>query len=469
MSITTSSGTRLTRGQSAQMPSLLEFYSPSAALLETRPIAPARGVVWSVAGLVAACTLAAGLVPIDKVVTAPGKVVAASSTIVVQPLETSIVREIDVHEGQVVHAGDLLARLDPTFTASDKTATGQQLASLRAEVERLQAEAANAEYRPSVSDAAALVQESIFAQRRSQRAYKLENYRQKIDSLQGTLKKALGDIQSYTERMQVAAAVEGKRAELERLGWGSQLNRLAATDQRMSMQAGLQEAQQTARSAASDLQAMRAEAAGEDQTWKAQISQDLTDASRKLDDMQGTFTKNSLRSQLVELRASQDATVLALAPVSVGSVLQSGDQFLKLVPYDAKPEIDAVVAGNDAGFVHVGDQVNVKFDTLPFTQYGTATGTVTIVSPDSFTNSQTSDSSVNHGNQPAGYQDPAMAVSFYRVKVAIDKVGLHDTPPGFVIAPGLPVTADVMVGKNTVLSYLFNRVLPVMHEGMREP
>ncbi len=468
MSVTTTGSTRLTRGQTAQMPSLLEFYSPSAALLETRPQGAARGVVWSVATMFAACTLAAGLIPIDKVVSAPGKVTATQSTIVVQPLETSIVREIDVQEGQVVHAGDVLARLDPTFTTSDKTATGQQLASLRAEVERLRAEAAGRDYQPTTSDPAALVQESIFAQRRAQRNFQTENYRQKIASLDATLKKAMGDIQSFSQRMQVAATVEGKRSELERLGWGSQLNRLQATDQRLSMQAGLQEAQQTARSASGDLQSMRAQAAVDDQTWKAQVSQDLTDATRKLDDAQGTFTKNNLRSQLVELRADQDATVLSLAPISVGSVLQSGDQFLKLVPMNAPLQVDATVAGGDAGFVHVGDTVTVKFDTFPFTQYGTASGRVVVVSPDSFTNPQT-EQTVSHGTQPAGQQDPLMGQSFYRIKVSIEKLGLHNTPPGFVIAPGMPITADVMVGKRTVLSYIFSRALPVAMDGMREP
>ena len=69
-------------------------------------------------------------------------------TIVVQPLETAIVREIDVQEGQLVHKGDLLARLDPTFTTSDKTASAQSVSSLRAEVERRRAEAAGVDYRP---------------------------------------------------------------------------------------------------------------------------------------------------------------------------------------------------------------------------------------------------------------------------------------------------------------------------------
>ena len=37
------------------------------------------------------------------------------------------------------------------------------------------------------------------------------------------------------------------------------------------------------------------------------------------------------------------------------------------------------------------------------------------------------------------------------------------------MVPGMPVTADVKVGKRTILSYLFSRVLPVFMDGMRDP
>ncbi len=35
--------------------------------------------------------------------------------------------------------------------------------------------------------------------------------------------------------------------------------------------------------------------------------------------------------------------------------------------------------------------------------------------------------------------------------------------------PGMPTTADIKVGKRTVLTYLLGRVLPVATEAMREP
>jgi len=68
-----------------------------------------------ITGMVATLIAASALIPIDQVVTARGIVVSRSPTILVQPLDTSIVRSIEVHEGQRVNAGDVLARLDPTL------------------------------------------------------------------------------------------------------------------------------------------------------------------------------------------------------------------------------------------------------------------------------------------------------------------------------------------------------------------
>ena len=40
-------------------------------------------------------------------------------------------------------------------------------------------------------------------------------------------------------------------------------------------------------------------------------------------------------------------------------------------------------------------------------------------------------------------------------------MGLHDVPAGFRVIPGMPVTADIKVGKRTVLGYLLGLILPV--------
>ena len=46
---------------------------------------------------------------------------------------------------------------------------------------------------------------------------------------------------------------------------------------------------------------------------------------------------------------------------------------------------------------------------------------------------------------------------------------LHDLPPGFHLTPGMPVTADIKVGRRTPIQYLLSRVIPATTEGMHEP
>ena len=62
-----------------------------------------------------------------------------------------------------------------------------------------------------------------------------------------------------------------------------------------------------------------------------------------------------------------------------------------------------------------------------------------------------------------------MVPFYFRARITIDRIDLRDTPEGFQLIPGMPVTADIKVGKRTVLEYLLSRVMPATSEGMREP
>ncbi len=58
---------------------------------------------------------------------------------------------------------------------------------------------------------------------------------------------------------------------------------------------------------------------------------------------------------------------------------------------------------------------------------------------------------------------------YYRARITIDEVALRGVPEGFHLIPGMPVNAEIKVGKQTVLHYLLNRVIPVATEAMHEP
>jgi hemolysin D len=447
------------------LPAILEFQSPSSAIIAAEVPRSARGIAYVITSFVLCMILAFALIKIDRVVTAQAVIVSKSSTLVVQPLETAIVRSINVHEGELVRPGQVLARLDPTFATADQGALAAQVSAYQAQVSRLQAEADGRPFSYTGTDPDLLLQAAIFGQRKSEYDYKIENYAQKINSLVAANSKAKGDLAGYRDRLALAVNVEAMRKDLEKLQVGSKLNTLAAMDNRAEMERNMHGAQDAVNGSERDLAALIAERQGFVQSWRADISQQLSDTSSKLSDARESLNKAQLRRQLVELRADRDAIVLSVAKVSVGSVLQSGQEFITLVPADSPLEIEGNIAGNDDGFVNVGDPVALKFDTFPYTEYGMAYGTVRTLSASSFTPQDDQRNPTGAVPLPNG----GMVPFYFRVRITIDRIDLRNTPKGFRLIPGMPVTADIKVGKRTVMEYLLSRVMQAASEGMREP
>jgi HlyD family secretion protein len=366
----------------------------------------------------------------------------------------------------VVHAGQVLARLDPTFATADMGALVAQVSTLQAQVSRMQAEIENRPFTYNGLEPNMAFQASIFGQRQAEFNFKLENYRQKIESLTATMARATADIANFGDRLAYAKTLEQMRKELEHLNVGSKINTLSAMDTRSQMQDSLDNARQQQVGAQRDLSALIAERNGFIQSWHNDIGDKLTDALGKLSDARESLNKAQLHRQLVELRAEQDGTVMTISKVSVGSVLNPGQQFITLVPTDAPLEVEANIAGSDDGNVSVGDPVDIKFDTFQYSRYGLAHGVVRVVSPNSF-------DAQDEQRNPTGAAPVANAAQlptlWYRSRITLDRIDLHDTPPNFHLTPGMPVTADIRVGKQTVVRYMLGKMIPLAKEGMREP
>ena len=446
------------------LPVILEYQSPSTAVINM-PMPPiARGFILTLSSMIAALFILSGVIKVDRVVTAAGVVVARSPTIVVQPLEVSIVRSIEVHPGDVVHAGQILARLDPTFASADMGTLVAQVSTLQAQVSRLQAELNNHPFTYAGLDPNMALQAAIYGQRQAEFEFKLENYRQKVDSLGASIARSRADIVGFTDRLAYATSLESMRKELEHLNVGSKINTLAAMDTRSQMQASLRGAEQQALASQRDIAAMIAERNGYVQNWHTEAADKLTEALTKLSDARESLNKAQVRRQLVELRAERDGTIMTVSKVSVGSVLQGGQQLITLVPTDAPLEIEANISGTDDGHIKVGDPVDIKFDTFPYTQYGMGHGVVRVVSPDSF-------SAQDEQRNPTGAVPlPANAGGlWFRSRISLDQINLHHTPADFHLIPGMPIQADIRVGQQTILRYMLGKAVPLATEGMREP
>jgi HlyD family secretion protein len=457
-----SASSRRAVGRYALPLAALEFGSPSAAII-AKPISRlTRATNLFVFLLVASLLAASGLIRVDKIVTASGKLVADAPNIVMQPFDQTIVESIGVKKGDIVRKGQVLARLNPTFSAADATTLKDQVDLLSAQAERQEALSADKPYTPTSSNPHADLQLSLFNQQSGEYQFSLQNFDQKINQLKTQITGNETQAAYYQERLGLATTIEAMRQKLQSLEVGSTLNTLLAKDVRLTMQASLSQAESDAAQANRELAAAQAERQAFIEHWNGTNSEELADTRRKLVEAQQEYSKASLHNRLVVLTAPRDAVVLSVAQVSAGSVVTAGESLIELVPLEAPLSVEADISGTDSGYVHPGDKVTIKFETLPFLQYGSAHGVVRTISGDSF-NPET----VPPGDGSTLPNRPHSL--YYKGDISLDTLMLHDTPPGFRLVPGMPLTVDVKVGARSILAYFVDKVMPVATDSIREP
>jgi hemolysin D len=436
------------------------FQSETAEIVEAPEPFGVRATLYVVAAFFVALIVVALVTRLDRVVTSSaGRIVTTQPTVVLQALDPSLIKTIEVREGQRVKAGEVLATLDPTFAAADVGALQQQVASLDAQIARCEAELAHRPYDPPpaadpTTDRYVQLQRSYFVQRKAQFDAQTRSYDEQIAQVTATIAKLENNQARYNDRAKLAKEVEGMRATLAAAQVGSRLNLLAATDQKTELLRNLEYDRNSLVESQHQLQATTATRNAFAQQWLGEASKEQVTARNQRDTARQQLEKATKHKDLVRLTAAEDSVVLKMAKLSVGSVLKEGDPLIYLAPLHSPVEVEAHIASHDVGFIRAGDPARIKLDAFNFVEHGMAEGTVSWISEGAFT-----------VNDDTG----AAAEPYYKVRIALTNVDLHNIPEGFRLIPGMTLTADVHIGTRSVLMYIINGAVQGMNEAMREP
>ena len=86
------------------------------------------------------------------------------------------------------------------------------------------------------------------------------------------------------------------------------------------------------------------------------------EAERQADSAIEKLAKAAARLDKTILRSPIDGVVQASIITTVGQVVTSGSDVMRIVPQDAELEIEAYLPNKDIGFVAIGDRATVKVD-----------------------------------------------------------------------------------------------------------
>ena len=436
------------------------FQSETAEILEDAETSRPLVTVFALAGVFVALLLIAVCTRVDRVISATsGQIVTVEPTVVLAALDQSIIKTIDVGEGQKVHKGDLLATLDPTLTTADVGALKAQVASLTAQIARCKAELAQKPFdlalgNDSVANNYILAQRDYYTQRKAQFDAQVRTYNEQIAQYKTTIAKYQNDQARYGDRAKISTEIEQMRAQLAAAQVGSRLNLLAATDQKLEIQRALEFDRGAIVESQHELDATTATRDAFIQQWYAQISQELVTAQTNRDAAQEQLTKATLHQSLVRLEAPEESVVLKIARLSPASVLSAGDPLITLAPLKSAFEAEIHVAARDIGYIRIGDPTTVKLDAYNYVEHGAVEGKVRTISEGSFTTDDNTGQSVE---------------PFYEVRIALSPTSLRDVPSDFRLVPGITLKGDIHIGSRSLFSYLFNGIFRGSPESMRQP
>ena len=169
------------------------------------------------------------------------------------------------------------------------------------------------------------------------------------------------------------------------------------------------------------------------------------------------------------LTAPVDGVVQQLAVHTVGGVVTPAQQLAVVVPSDSALEVEAMISNRDIGFVHAGDDAQIKIDTFSFTRYGLLHGRVLSVSQDAIVHDiPTQKPKDNTDGAESSSSEPKGQELTYAARVSLDRTQIQVDGALANLSAGMAVTVEIKTGSRSPMSYLLSPVARYIHESMHE-
>lgn len=392
-----------------------------------------KQLLWLTAATVVVFLGWAAFFDLEEITRGQGRVIPASREQVVQSLDSGILREMKVHEGQAVEAGQVLLLLDDSRAGPVYREASEKTLALSAQVARLRAEAYATPlvFPKEVRADAQLVQ-------REQQAY--DARKRALDEQIAALKNSLKAVQASqqaTQReldMTLPLVKQGVISEVEVLRLQRQLSDL--NRQQSDLQGQMVERRNR----------YLTDANAELVRLDSELSQTRENASAREDSLKRTVVRSPMKGVVKNIQVT-----------TLGGVIQPGQSIMEIVPTQDEMLVEAYVKPAEVAFLKVGQPATVKLTAYDFNKYGALEGVLEHLSPDTLKDER---------NRRQGSL-PELEEGYYRILVRIkegEKVrsGLALTP-----MPGMTAIVEIRTGRKTVLEYLI-RPMQNVTQALRE-
>lgn len=342
---------------------------------------------------------------LDESVRAQGQVIPSSRTQIIQVADGGVLDQLNVEEGQVVEAGEVLASLEKDRARAGVSEIQARLANL--EIARLRAGAEAEASRLDFGDYRTSHRAMVLAQR----ALYVQNQKALEDEV-GSLKKSLSLAESELSILQ----------ELLKTGDVAKLNVVRVERDVVDLRAKIQDSYNRR--------------VTEARTEIAQIEDELARNQHRLNEQLSVLEHTDIIAPL-------DGVVKYLRINTLGGVLRSGDELMQISPTGGGYVIEAKIAPADIGRLELDLPANVRLDAFDYSIYGSMKGSLIYLSSDTLSE-RGADDRTN---------------TYYRAHIEVPAEQVNPKLSTDLLKPGMTALIDVQTGKRTVLEFIAKPIL----------
>ncbi len=435
-------------------------FAPDLLSIQERPPARLpRTVGYVTAGLFGVLALWATFGKLDIVATAEGRLVPRNYSRILQPAEAGVVREVLVREGEHVQPGQVLLRMDGTLAGADLGALTADVAFKMLSLRRIDAELRGQPLLLQANDPPDVASQ-VLAQYHARRQSYLDAIAQEKADLERTQHDLAGGRQQVAKLEATVPLYRQSAQSYEKLVKDGFVSELGANDkvrERIEKEQELKVQEANLESLTAAVEQSSKKLAQIKSGYESQLLNERVELQNQLKRTEGELQKQTYKSGLLELRATEAGTVKDMVTYKPGTVVQPGTPLLNIVPKDEPLLAEVAIHNEDVGFVVVGQSVKLKLQAYPFQKYGMLEGTAEVVSADSLANDP--QKATAQGQSPQSYK-ALVKLATQELKASNGEV--------LKLTPGMLVLAEIHQGRRTVLEYLLSPVQKVTQEAGRE-
>lgn len=435
-------------------------FQPDAIEIERRSVAGGlRWTLYVVVLLLVSLVTWASWAQVDRIVTGHGKLAIKSNPIVIQPGSTMPIVDVYVKFGDVVEAGQKLAKMDPTFSEADVKKLESDVAGLNAVIARLTTEMDGREFDLAVNAGNEKweVQRDIYVARKEALDSKKAEYEAGRQKLLAERETNAAEIKNLNEQLETHKKLVEKYTELNKTNATPLVQLWDAEIKLNQARRMVDTAKNRTTEIKYEIEAINKQMAAHVADWRSTTSGQLAEAKQKLASTQEDLNKALHMRDMVYMTVPNDLPykkffVLEVAERSAGSVARVGDPIFKLIPLNADLEVEVEIQGKDIGRLVVGDEVRIKLPSFPYQKHGTLKGKLARISEGSF----------EKGEGP-------VTQTFYRARIELTDTKLENIPEDVRLMPGMNADCEIRIGKRRVIEYFIYPLIRYFDSSIREP